>query len=361
MTNHASRALAALFGGLSRGCGALATKLGGATMALTESQLRDQLDLAAESPTWEKDERDLIKSVFELGDTLAREVMVPRTDMVTVGADEPLRRVMKLFLRSGYSRIPVVGDSVDEVVGVAYFKDIARLIAENPIAADRQVRAVVRTPVFIPESKPIDELLREMQAAASHITLVVDEYGGIAGLLTIEDILEELVGELTDEHDRARNDEPADLGNGKWRVSARMPVDQLGDLFHIELDHDDVDTVGGLLAKALGSVPLAGSAADVDGLHLVAERTEGRRKQVVTVIATMPANSPSDPREADDASGHASGNGNGHAGSNGSQGSSNGGSNGGHASSSGSQGSNSHASGSPASGSGAHEAKYTDD
>jgi len=137
--------------------------------------------------------------------------------------------------------------------------------------------------VFVPESKPVDELLREMQQGASHMAMVVDEFGGIAGLVTIEDALEEIVGELTDEHDQAAP-EVEDLADGRYRVPSRLPLDELGELFDIEIEDDDVDTAGGLLAKALGKVPLAGSSAEVAGLRLTADRVEGRRKQVATVL-----------------------------------------------------------------------------
>ncbi|MGW8568025.1 hemolysin family protein [Isoptericola sp. NPDC055881] len=248
-----------------------------------EDALREVAERVRDNEAIEDAERELIRSVVELGGTLTREVMVPRTDMVTVAADTPLRKVMRLFLRSGYSRVPVVGDEVDDLVGVVYLKDVARVLENEPGAAGLPVVDVAREAVFVPESKPADELLREMQASRSHIAVVVDEYGGIAGLVTVEDVIEELVGELTDEHDTARVLEPEDLGDGTFLVSARMPVDELGELFDLRLDDDDVDTAGGLLAKALGKVPLTGATADVGGLHLVADRVDGRRKQLATL------------------------------------------------------------------------------
>jgi len=248
-----------------------------------EDALREVAERVRDNEAIEDAERELIRSVVELGGTLTREVMVPRTDMVTVAATTPLRKVMRLFLRSGYSRVPVVGDEVDDLVGVAYLKDVARVLENEPGAADRPVVEVARDAVFVPESKPADELLREMQASRSHIAVVVDEYGGIAGLVTVEDVIEELVGELTDEHDTAPVFEPEDLGDGTFRVPARMPVDELGELFDLRLDDDDVDTAGGLLAKALGKVPLTGATTDVGGLHLEADRVEGRRKQLATL------------------------------------------------------------------------------
>ncbi len=250
-----------------------------------EDELRDMVQRVSESDVIEDDERDMFRSVLELGDTLTREVMVPRTDMVTTGADTPLRKAQSLLLRSGYSRVPVVGDSVDDLRGVLYLKDLVRRLADDPQAASAPAASIARPPVFVPESKPVDQLLREMQAGSSHIAIVVDEYGGIAGLVTIEDALEEIVGELTDEHDRSG---PAveDLGDGVIRVPARLGKDELGELFGLEVEDDDVDSAGGLLAKALGKVPLPGSVGEIHGLHLVAEQAGGRRKQITTILAS---------------------------------------------------------------------------
>ncbi|MBD5787935.1 HlyC/CorC family transporter [Cellulosimicrobium terreum] len=248
-------------------------------------ELRDMVDRVNESQVIEEEERELIRSVFELGSTLTREVMVPRTDMVTTARDTSLRKAQALFLRSGFSRVPVTGTSADDLVGVAYLKDVVRVLDADPGSGDRPVGEVAREAIFVPESKPADDLLREMQASASHIAMVVDEYGGIAGLVTIEDVLEEIVGELTDEHDRPEP-EVEDLGDGRLRVPARLGVEELGELFDIELDDDDVDTAGGLLAKALGKVPLPGSSAQAHGLRLEADRVQGRRKQLATLLVS---------------------------------------------------------------------------
>ncbi|MFZ5870716.1 MAG: hemolysin family protein [Actinomycetota bacterium] len=250
----------------------------------TENELRELVDLASESEVIEAGERQMIHSVFELGDTLAREVMVPRTDMVSVDRGTSLRKAMNLFLRSGFSRVPVIGDSVDDLLGVLYLKDTVRAVQEDPDAAEREVvEHVMREPVFVPESKPVDDLLREMQRDSTHVAVVVDEYGGTAGLVTIEDILEEIVGDIVDEYDRETPDvEP--LEEGTYRVSARLPIDELGELFDVEIDEEEVDSVGGLLAKALGKVPIPGATATVAGLELTAERREGRRKRIATVL-----------------------------------------------------------------------------
>lgn len=246
--------------------------------------LRDMVDLVSESEQIEEDERTMLHSVFELGRTLTREVMVPRTDMITVTLDTPLEKALALFVRSGFSRVPVIGDGVDDMRGMLYLKDALRATRRTG-DADLSTADVMRPVRFVPEMKLVDDLLREMQAESSHIAVVIDEYGGVAGLVTIEDLLEELVGELQDEHD-ADLPEIEDLGEGTFRIPARMAVDELGDLFDMEIDDDDVDTAGGLLAKALGKVPIEGAEADVLGLHLVAERADGRRRQISTMLAS---------------------------------------------------------------------------
>lgn len=250
-----------------------------------EHELRDMVDRVNDSDAIEDDERTMLRSIFGLRSTLTREVMVPRTDMVTCAAYTPLPKALSLFLRSGFSRVPVVGDSVDELLGVVYFKDVVRVLNDAEDGASRTVAKVMRQATFVPESKPVDDLLRELQGASSHIALVVDEYGGIAGLVTIEDAIEEIVGELTDEHDAAAP-EVEETSPGTYRVPSRMPVDELGELFDLEIDDDDVDTAGGLLAKALGKVPLTGATADVHGVHLVAERVDGRRRQLATLLVS---------------------------------------------------------------------------
>lgn len=258
---------------------------------LTDDEIRDMVDRVSESEHIEDEEREMFRSVLELGDTITRAVMVPRTDMITLPSGTALRKAMSLFLRSGYSRVPVVGDSVDDVVGVLYLKDIVRHRHLDPDSDDDAVDALVRPAEFVPESKPVDDLLRDMQQGAFHMAMVVDEFGGIAGLVTIEDALEEIVGELTDEHDPSAP-EVEDLGDGSYRVPSRLSIDELGELFEIELEDDDVDTAGGLLAKALGKVPLVGSSGEVGGVVLTAERVEGRRKQVATLLVRRASTEP---------------------------------------------------------------------
>ena len=252
----------------------------------TEAELRELVDLAEASAVIESGERKMIHSVFDLGDTIAREVMVPRTDMVFIEEYKTLRQAVSLALRSGFSRIPVIRNGIDDVVGVLYLKDVIRRIYDKPDAqSTERVGSMMRKPVFCPDSKPVDELLQEMQAKRVHLVIVVDEFGGTAGMVTIEDILEEIVGEITDEYDE-ENTDITQLGAERYRVSSRLPVDELGELFGLELTDEDVETVGGLMAKQLNKVPIAGSVVKYDGLELVAERSAGRRNKIGTVIAT---------------------------------------------------------------------------
>ena len=247
----------------------------------TEAELRDLVDRAEASGVVERSERDMITGIFELGDTLVREVMVPRPDMVVIEKGKSVRQALALALRSGFSRIPVVGESTDDVVGAAYLKDLARRVQDGK--EDEKVDAVMRPATYVPDSKPVDELLRDMQTARIHLAIVVDEYGGTAGLVTIEDILEEIVGEITDEYDRG--EEPVEwLEDGSARVTARLPIEDLNELFGTDIDVEDVDTVGGLLADALGRVPIPGAVARVDGLELTAESSKGRRNRIGTVL-----------------------------------------------------------------------------
>lgn len=250
----------------------------------SEAELRELVDMAGETQVIEAGEREMIHSVFELGDTLTREVMVPRTALVSVEAGTSLRSAMSLFLRSGFSRVPVVGDGLDDVLGVVYLKDVARRLHEEPeVAMAQVVEQAMREAVFVPDSKPVDELLREMQRRGGHAAVVVDEYGGTAGMVTLEDLVEEIVGDISDEYD---HDEPdvEQVTDGVYRVRSRVHVEEVGDLFGLELDDEDVDTVGGLLSKALGRVPIAGARAHVGGLLLTADRFEGRRNQLATVL-----------------------------------------------------------------------------
>ncbi len=252
----------------------------------SEAELRELVDLAEASSVIESGERQMIHSVFELGDTLVREVMVPRTDVVFIERTKTIRQAMSLALRSGYSRIPVIGENLDDIVGFAYLKDLTKRVFDRHEAeTTERVDSVMRSVLYVPDSKPIDALLREMQAERKHVGVVVDEYGGTAGLVTIEDLVEEIVGEITDEYDVARIDVER-LEGGTVRVSSRYPVDDLEEVSGVDVEDDDVDSVGGLMAKHLGRVPIAGSVVEVEGLRFEAEGTAGRRNRISTVLVS---------------------------------------------------------------------------
>ncbi len=256
----------------------------GSSGPVARSELRGLVDYLERRTGIEPGEREMVRSVFELGDTIVREVMVPRTDMVFIEGDKTVEQALSLALRSGFSRIPVVGENEDDVVGIAYLKDIVAWSHDHPGAeATEKVTTAIRTASYVPDSKPVDELLRQMQAQRNHVAIVIDEYGGTAGLVTIEDILEEIVGEITDEYDNERP--PVEwLSDSAARVTARLSVSELEELFGVMLGVDDVETVAGLLAHQLGRVPIAGSTTTVHGLRLTAENLAGRRNKIVTVL-----------------------------------------------------------------------------
>jgi Mg2+/Co2+ transporter CorC len=232
----------------------------------------------------EEFEQELIDSVEEFGETIIREIMVPRIDMATIRDDSTLATAMEFFLKSGFSRLPIVGKNVDEVTGILYLKDLTRVLHEgDKKTAKRLVSEISRKVVFMPESLPVDDLLQAMQSNATHIAIVIDEYGGVAGLVTMEDVIEELVGEIADEYDDDET-EVAALDDGGFRVAARYSLEELGELFELELDDEDVDSVGGLLAKQLGRLPLRGDEVSFSGLIFKADRVEGRRKRLVSVL-----------------------------------------------------------------------------
>ncbi|WP_040385119.1 hemolysin family protein [Demetria terragena] len=249
----------------------------------TEAELREFVDFAGESLLIEDDERKMLHSVFDLGDTLAREVMVPRTDMIFIDGTKNLRQAMNLFVRSGFSRLPVVDGGPDDVEGLVYFKDVSRRVFADHRNESRPVTDVMRPVAFIPDTKPADDLLREMQVERRHFSVVIDEYGGTAGLVTMEDIVEEIVGEIDDEYDTI-SPQVAHLDDGSVRVPARLEIDDLCELLDVTIEEEDVETVGGLLSKLVGRVPIPGAAGEISGLRLTADRVAGRRHQLATVV-----------------------------------------------------------------------------
>ncbi|MEO7587656.1 MAG: hemolysin family protein [Arachnia sp.] len=266
----------------------------------SEAELRDLVDIAQAADVIEARESKMIHSVFELGDTLVKEVMVPRPDMVFTHRDRTLRQLLSLALRSGFSRIPVVGDGIDDVLGVIYLKDVAKRIYDFPDSERLETVAdLMRPATFVPDSKPATELLRDMQLRHSHVVIVVDEFGGTAGLATIEDIIEEIVGEIVDEYDH-EGEPVVELEPGLFRISSRLALDELGDLFGMELDDEDVETVGGMMAKLLNVVPIPGSQVTFEGIEMTADRAVGRRHQIGTVLVRRAPHPTHDAEERDD-------------------------------------------------------------
>lgn len=252
-----------------------------------EAELRDLMDQAHERGLVESDEHEMIHSVFELGDTLVRELMVPRTEMVWIEKDKSLRQALSLALRSGFSRVPVVGEDVDNIIGIAYVKDLAKRALDHHDAEQAErVEQHMRPATFVPEMKMAAELLKDMQRNQIHLAIVVDEYGGTAGIITIEDILEEIVGEIEDEFDDG--EEPfAWLSDDKARAQAGIHVEDLAQELGItiaESDYHDVDSIGGMMAKKLGRVPIPGSTISLHGWSITAERPIGRRRRISSVL-----------------------------------------------------------------------------
>lgn len=254
------------------------------TSFASEEQLLSIIDEATENELIEEDDRELIHSVFDFTDRYVREVMVPRTDMVTVDAAATSREALALFLDKGVSRVPLADDDADDVVGVLYLKDLVQFGFRDEAGwRDAPIRRIARPAVFVPESMKAETLLQQMKKDAVHVCLVVDEYGGVAGLVTLEDLIEELVGEIADEYD-APSTEVVELPDGRYRVNARLGLDEVGDLFGLELDDEDVDSIGGLLGKALGRIPQPGATAEHSGLVMTGGASRGRNRGIATVI-----------------------------------------------------------------------------
>ncbi|MFN2525703.1 MAG: hemolysin family protein [Actinomycetota bacterium] len=285
------------FGTLLQPLGALLLGLANALMVLlpgsglpkgpfvTEEEIRHMVDVAEEEEEIEEEERELIHSIFEFGDTVVREVMVPRPDMVVIESSESLDEALPKILDAGFSRIPIYEGDTDNIVGVLYAKDVMGRVRQSQ--GSDKVATIGRAPTFVPEQKKVAELLREMQAQRVHMAIVVDEYGGTAGLVTIEDLLEEIVGEIVDEYDK---EEPLvePLGDNRVRVDGRTPIDDVNELLEIDLPNEEWDTVGGLVFGLTGRVPAPGETVRYDSVEFVTEQVMGRRIQKV-VITKLPA------------------------------------------------------------------------
>ena len=251
---------------------------------VTEDEIKHLVDVAEEEEEIEEEERELIHSIFEFGDTVVREVMVPRPDMITLPSDATLDLALEVIVNAGFSRIPLYEGDNDNITGVLYAKDVLKRVHESQGA--QKVAALARRPTFVPEQKKVAELLREMQTQRVHMAIVVDEYGGTAGLVTIEDLLEEIVGEIVDEYDK---EEPLvePIDDETIRVDAKMPIDEVNELLGVDLPHEEWDTVGGLVFGLVGRVPSVGEIVKFDSLEFRTERVTGRRIQKV-VIRKLP-------------------------------------------------------------------------
>lgn len=254
---------------------------------VSEEELLAIADAAVEGGEIEREERALIHSIIEFGDTVVREVMVPRPDMVTISGDATISAALELAMAKGLSRIPVVGESIDDIQGITYLKDLLR--ADRAGKEEELVRTRIRKAHFVPETKAVADLMREMQREKHHMSIAVDEYGGTAGLVTLEDLIEELVGEIVDEFDR---EEPSvkKLPNGDYLVTARISTDEIDELLDIALPEGDWDTISGYIFSQLGHVPAEGEAAEFGGYRFIADKVQGRRITRVRITA-LPAES----------------------------------------------------------------------
>ncbi|MBO9627436.1 MAG: HlyC/CorC family transporter [Microbacterium sp.] len=286
------RALRIILGPLAQGLVVLGNRVtpgAGRSSFTSEEQLLSMVDEAASNDLIEADDRDLIHSVFDFTDQFVRAVMVPRTEMVTLDATATTSEAMELFLHRGVSRMPVVDDEADDVVGVLYLKDLVQFAFRDENAwRAAPIRPISRPATFVPESMRAETLLQQMKRDAVHVCIVIDEHGGISGLVTLEDLIEELVGEIADEYDQV-SAEVVDLGDGRYRVSSRLSLEDVGDLFGLELEDEDVDSIGGLLGKALGQVPQPGATVQVDGLVLTGGASRGRGRGIATVFVERAA------------------------------------------------------------------------
>jgi CBS domain containing-hemolysin-like protein len=264
---------------------------------ITEHELRALAEVASEEEQIEEGEKELIHSIFEFGDTIVREVMVPRPDIIAIEADKTLRDVQALVLQNGNSRIPVFNEDLDDVVGVVYAKDVLK--ATHQGKHDMPLSEVVRDVHFVPESKKVADLLREMQREKFHIALVTDEYGSVVGLVTLEDLLEELVGEITDEYD-TEQPEIEQVADDVYRVDGKISIDEVNELLDVELPDEEWDTVGGLMLGLMGSIPEEGEEVAFQNLRFTAEAVNGRRISKVLITREEPPEEPAERSEQEE-------------------------------------------------------------
>jgi CBS domain containing-hemolysin-like protein len=248
---------------------------------VSEADLRSMAEVGHEEGSIEREEKELIHSIFEFGDTIVREVMVPRPDVVAIESDKTLRDVQAAVLQHGFSRIPVFTEDLDDVVGIVFAKDVLKALHQGK--SDLPLRDVVREPHFVPESKKVADLLREMQQEKFHLSLVTDEYGSVSGIVTLEDLLEELVGEIADEYD-TEEPELEEVSENVFRVDGKMSIDEVNEILDAELPDEEWDTVGGLMLGLMGSIPDEGEDVTFQNLTFRAERVNGRR--IIKILIT---------------------------------------------------------------------------
>ena len=264
----------------------------GQLITITEDELKSLVDASQRAGVLEQDERKMIFSIFELGDTLVREIMVPRIDMFTLEVNTPLADAADQVLKTGYSRVPVFEEQVDNVIGILYTKDMLRAWRQGNHVSS--LRSVLRPPNFIPETKKVDELLAEMQTGHIHIAIVVDEYGGVAGLVTFEDIVEEIVGEIQDEYDQGEEMPYQELDDGEFLFRGRIDLDDFNEILEVELDTTEADSLSGLIYRRLGRVPKPGEVIDVDNVRLTIEQVASRRIRKVRALRLTPVDGKDD-------------------------------------------------------------------
>lgn len=260
--------------------GALTRFLTGRRRALTEEELQEAINSSEEEGLLDETEGDMLQAIFDFGDTIVREIMVARPDMVCCASDAPLDELLHLILDSGHSRVPIYEGSIDHVVGVVYAKDLLRYWGASP--AELSLATVMRAPYFVPETKRIEDLLVDFRTRRVHMAIVVDEYGGTSGLITIEDLLEEIVGDIQDEYD-LEEEWVQPQADGSLLLDARANVEELEEYFDLEIPREKFDTVGGFVVHLLGNVPVAGETARAVGLLLKvidADERKVRRVQV---------------------------------------------------------------------------------
>lgn len=252
---------------------------------VTQEEIKTLVDAGEEGGVIEEEEKEMIYSIFEFGETVAREVMVPRMDVLAIDVETPLLEALDAVIHHNHSRVPVYQDSIDNTVGILYAKDLLKVLHERGRTGANEVRLVniVRPAAFAPESKKVSELFEEMQKRRIHMAIVIDEYGGTAGIVTIEDILEEIVGEIQDEYDQAEELEIQPAGENEWLINARANLGDINDALHVHFPVDDADTLGGFIYTQLGKIPLPGDEVSHENVRLKVVNVAGRRIGRVTV------------------------------------------------------------------------------